>query len=53
MFYKILTLTILPPRICAGYVTIAIGFCLCLSKMMNIIFAFYLLMQKEGIIEDN
>jgi len=48
-----LILTIHPPCIYAGYITSAIGFCLCLSRIMNVIFALYLLMQKEGRVEDN
>jgi cytochrome c biogenesis factor len=46
-------LAIHPPCIYAGYVASAIGFRLCLSRIMNVIFALYLLMQKEGRAEDN
>nr|AHI16011.1 cytochrome c biogenesis factor N [Sphagnum girgensohnii]AND49936.1 cytochrome c biogenesis factor N [Sphagnum rubiginosum] len=46
-------LAIHPPCIYAGYVASAIGFRLCLSRIMNAIFALYLLMQKEGRAEDN
>jgi hypothetical protein len=46
-------LTIHPPCIYARFVAKAIGFHLCLSKIMNIIFALYLLMQKEGKAEGN
>jgi len=46
-------LAIHPPCIYAGYVTSAIGFRLCLSRIMNAIFALYLLMQKEGRAKDN
>ncbi len=37
----------------AGYVASAISFRLCLFRIMNAIFALYLLMQKEGRAEDN
>ncbi|KAH8932847.1 hypothetical protein BDL97_18G000800, partial [Sphagnum fallax] len=46
-------LAIHPPCIYARYVASAIGFRLCLSRIMNAIFALYLLMQKEGRAEDN
>jgi cytochrome c biogenesis factor len=46
-------LAIHPPCIYVGYVTNAIGFRLCLSRIMNTIFVLYLLMQKEGRAEDN
>jgi cytochrome c biogenesis factor len=39
-------LAIHPPCIYSGYVASAIGFRLCLSRIMNAIFALYLLMQK-------
>jgi cytochrome c biogenesis factor len=48
-----LILAIHPPCIYVGYVANAIGFHLCLSRIMNVIFALYLLMQKEGRTEDN
>jgi hypothetical protein len=48
-----LILAIHPPCIHARFVASAIGFCLCLPKIMNFIFALYLLMQKEGKAEDN
>nr|YP_009277456.1 cytochrome c biogenesis FN [Psilotum nudum]AOH05926.1 cytochrome c biogenesis FN [Psilotum nudum] len=37
-----------PPRIYAGYVASAIGFCLCMCRIMNGIPALYLPMRKDG-----
>jgi len=48
-----LILAIHPPCIYARYIASAIGFRLCLFRIMNVIFALYLLMQKEGRVEDN
>jgi ABC-type transport system involved in cytochrome c biogenesis permease subunit len=41
-------LAIHPPCIYAGYVASAIGFCLCLTKIMNGISALYLPMRRES-----
>nr|BDZ75705.1 cytochrome c biogenesis factor N [Fissidens protonematicola] len=41
-------LAIHPPCIYAGYVASAIGFCLCLTKIMNAISALYLPMRRES-----
>jgi ABC-type transport system involved in cytochrome c biogenesis permease subunit len=41
-------LAIHPPCIYAGYVASAIGFCLCLAKIMNGISALYLPMRRES-----
>jgi hypothetical protein len=48
-----LILVIHPPCIYVTFVASAIGFRLCLSKIINIILALYLLMQKEAKAEDN
>ncbi len=41
-------LDIHPPYIYAGYVASAIGFRLCLFRIMNVIFALYLLADAKG-----
>ncbi len=53
LFLQNLILIIHPPCIYARFVASAIGFCLCLLEIMNVIFALYFLMQKEGKAEDN